>query len=412
MGTLPPVSAEEINLPTTSCLFNINRFLNPEFVLDILDTSAQLQQVGNRKKALQALMRTFNYIALATSAFYVPVYYFFENYFYIPFQILTVLLLLPNFYFIKRGLLTLSAYWLSLTLGISVFCAAIVTPMVQVELLLICITSVVQAMFAKKRDSIICFLFLIGLFVTFSVLKPGMVPITNYSPESVKLIELTNIIFIFVVIFILIYYFRNTNDNFVLELRKKSQQLLDKNETIRLHQKEFYQVEVENTKKDLQLVVSSNNTKRLVREDLIGELTKIKQEDDVDRLQAKLKQLVRKLNRLNQIDARSDYLHSKIQEVNTTFNNQLRSINPKLSKSETELCGLIILGLSTKEISEIRNSTANSTNVLKHRLKKKLFLTAEEDITKFLRDLSNKVDAGVQPGLAPTTKAIDLVPAL
>lgn len=272
-------------------------------------------------------------------------------------------------------------------MSFGVFYAAIVTPDVQVELLLICITSVLQAMFEKKRDSIIAFILIASLFIFFYIIKNDLTPITVYSELNTQLVRLANALFIFVVIFILIYYFRNTNDDFVIELRNKSEQILDKNEVIRIQNERFYKVELENSKRDLQLVVSNNNVKRKLRESLVLELENLNKEKDLKSIQSKLKSLILNLNGLINSDSKSHYLQSKIDAVNASFKTQLLKINPKLTKSEIEMCGLIVLGLSIKDISEIRNTTPNSTNVLKHRLKKKLGLT-DEDLLSFLSNIS------------------------
>ena len=352
--------------------------------MNLLDTSSQLQKAGDKAKAQQALMKTFNFIAVFSCLFYFPVYFYVENYHYIPYLAITVILLLPNFFFIKKKYLILSAYWLSATLSFGVIYAAIVTPYVQVELLLICITSVVQAMFIKKRDAFISFFFIAGLFIAFRIARPDLVPITTYSEFETELIQLANALFIFVVIFILIYYFRNINDDFVHELKEKSKQLFEKNEVIRDQQEQFYKMELQNTKKDLQLVVSNNNAKRKVRSNLIEELENLNIENDVKLLRSKINSLIINLNGLNESDLKTDYLHTKIDTVNTAFKKQLLMINSKLTKAELEMCGLIGLGLSIKDISEIRNTTTNSSNVLKHRLKKKLHLKEDDDITTFL----------------------------
>ncbi len=356
--------------------------------MDILDTSSQLQKVGNKSKALQSLMKTFNYIAVFSCTFYLPVYYYVGNYYYLPFQTLTILTLLPNFYFIKKQYLILSAYWLSITLTLGVIYAAVVTPHVQVELLLICITSVLQAMFKNKRDSIIAFIIIASLFVIYRIIQPDLIPITFYSEENTNLIQLANALFIFVVIFILIYYFRSINDDFVDQLKLTSKELLDKNEVIREQQEQFYEIELENSKKDLQLVVSNNNVKRKVRNSLIKELESIKREGELSALHDKLGTLIRNLNGLNESAEKSDYLQSKIEVVNTAFQKKLLAQNSKLTKSEIEMCGLIVLGLSIKDISEVRNTTTNSTNVLKHRLKKKLDLKEDEDLQTYLSELT------------------------
>ncbi len=79
-------------------------------------------------------------------------------------------------------------------------------------------------------------------------------------------------------------------------------------------------------------------------------------------------------------------LQVNIEEINQAFYEKL-DVVAKLSPSEKQICGLIRLNLSNKEIALIRNTTTESAKVFRYRIRKKLGLNREENIVDFLKSL-------------------------
>jgi hypothetical protein len=73
-----------------------------------------------------------------------------------------------------------------------------------------------------------------------------------------------------------------------------------------------------------------------------------------------------------------------IDKVNHAFFDKLRQNYPGLGASELELCGMIRLGYSAKDIAAIRNIAPASVRIAKTRLKKKLSLGPEMSLEAFL----------------------------
>lgn len=69
------------------------------------------------------------------------------------------------------------------------------------------------------------------------------------------------------------------------------------------------------------------------------------------------------------------------------FQQRLRKISPTISKSEMELSTYVRMNLSNKEIAAIRNCTENTIKTARHRLKKRLGLSTEESLAKFVMDI-------------------------
>ena len=74
----------------------------------------------------------------------------------------------------------------------------------------------------------------------------------------------------------------------------------------------------------------------------------------------------------------------KLEEVNASFFRNLTERVPGLSEKEKKLCALLRLRLSSKEIASVTNITSKSVDMNRYRLRKKLNLTAEQDLYDFL----------------------------
>jgi DNA-binding CsgD family transcriptional regulator len=80
-------------------------------------------------------------------------------------------------------------------------------------------------------------------------------------------------------------------------------------------------------------------------------------------------------------------LQKNVQLVNHEFTSKLKSRYPALSKSEIQICQLLRLQLSTKEIATIKNISQDSMKVMRYRIRKKLVLKKEENLASFLQSL-------------------------
>lgn len=76
-----------------------------------------------------------------------------------------------------------------------------------------------------------------------------------------------------------------------------------------------------------------------------------------------------------------------VEKVNQDFFNKLDQNFPELTINEKQLCGLIRLNLSTKDIASIRNISPKSVEMGRYRLRKKLNLAPKEELSAFLRRL-------------------------
>lgn len=80
-------------------------------------------------------------------------------------------------------------------------------------------------------------------------------------------------------------------------------------------------------------------------------------------------------------------LQDKIEEVNIGFNTKLMELYPRLTKTEREVCSLLRLNLSIKEISSIRNTSIDAVKAVRYRIRKKLQVPSGVELEHFVQSL-------------------------
>lgn len=76
-----------------------------------------------------------------------------------------------------------------------------------------------------------------------------------------------------------------------------------------------------------------------------------------------------------------------IDEINGQFISNLSELHPNLSKNEQRLASLLRIGLSTKEIASIVNSTPKTINMARYRLRKRLNLETDDSLTEYMKNI-------------------------
>jgi DNA-binding CsgD family transcriptional regulator len=77
-------------------------------------------------------------------------------------------------------------------------------------------------------------------------------------------------------------------------------------------------------------------------------------------------------------------LQQKIDKGNKGFYKMLSERYPTLSTLEVQMCGLLKTGMTNKELSKLYGQNEKSHEQHRYRIKKKLGLTAKENLLKFL----------------------------
>jgi DNA-binding CsgD family transcriptional regulator len=75
------------------------------------------------------------------------------------------------------------------------------------------------------------------------------------------------------------------------------------------------------------------------------------------------------------------------ESINKNFYTRLKTAYPDISPNELKVCALIKLNLSIKEMAAILNISPDSVKTARYRLRKKLQLNSEDNLTDFILNL-------------------------
>jgi len=143
--------------------------------------------------------------------------------------------------------------------------------------------------------------------------------------------------------------------------------------------------ELEKKKKDLLNFGLDISRKNKFFQTLKVEIKKAMNAKEQERLTS-LKQLYFLLQNHIRINDDLSIFQQNIENVNQEFITRLSQEFPNLTQLEISLCGMIKIGLSIKEISAIRNVSPKSVEMSRYRLRKKLNLPKNVDLTRFLKE--------------------------
>ncbi|WP_299438623.1 tetratricopeptide repeat protein [uncultured Aquimarina sp.] len=130
----------------------------------------------------------------------------------------------------------------------------------------------------------------------------------------------------------------------------------------------------------------------LMKETLIHLRTKEKLANDLSKLSdqeegTSLKSIIAELKADKLEDTKLILLKKNIETLNYEFLKRLRIQHPALTKTDIEVCSFIKLGLSRKEISNLRKTSLDAIKSTRYRLKSKLNLTSKDSLDKYIHSL-------------------------
>ncbi len=136
-------------------------------------------------------------------------------------------------------------------------------------------------------------------------------------------------------------------------------------------------------------LLTDNKMRSSFNKELTERLKTLRKSDNtkivIDEYQSILIQLKNQL----QAEKRLDSISESLQKTNEDFEQKLAKRFPQLSKSEREICHLIYLNLSTKEIMNARNMTLPSIKSIRYRIRKKILVPKGQELELFIKQLFN-----------------------
>ncbi|GAB5398575.1 MAG: hypothetical protein Aureis2KO_01600 [Aureisphaera sp.] len=181
---------------------------------------------------------------------------------------------------------------------------------------------------------------------------------------------------------------RNEDEKTIL---KQNEVLKTQNEVIKTKSEQLLELEKEKHKqalllkqKDMEMVLTNNQVQTQLNDNIINKLKHAQQSDE---LHNQVNQVILELRKQNEVNTRMKLIEQNMDIVNTSFFESLSKAHPKITRVDKEFCSYLMIGLSSKEISIIRNTTVNTVNVTKTRLRKKLNIDNDISIVSYLNSL-------------------------
>lgn len=142
-------------------------------------------------------------------------------------------------------------------------------------------------------------------------------------------------------------------------------------------------VDLVNKERELTTKTISINQKNQILEGLIGELDKLKNNNPTS------SSILQLQNQLKTELSPNSWKEFEIQfnEVHPGFQNQLLKRFPGLSPSERRLCSFLRLDMNTREIASLTGQTFKSIEVARTRIRKKMNLSREENLSNFIASI-------------------------
>ncbi|MDO1511175.1 tetratricopeptide repeat protein [Maribacter confluentis] len=159
-------------------------------------------------------------------------------------------------------------------------------------------------------------------------------------------------------------------------------QRMKKNRIAREKQEEIYRQEIEHKKKELASQTLHLVQKNTFIQELMENLENIK--NSPERFKMEFRRIVMLLKKENASDKDWEVFKSYFADVHNDFDQKLKTIYPDISEKEIRLAAFLRMNLTTKEIAATLNVLPDSILKSKYRLKKKLALKKETDLTSFL----------------------------
>ncbi len=220
-------------------------------------------------------------------------------------------------------------------------------------------------------------------FVTFSILY--YVHLTQREFGVVGFILTLVVLLIFSVCLRFMNTMRNRNEHTIL---KQNELLKTKNEVIKTKSQQLLELEKEKHKqelllkqKDMEMILGNNQVQTQLNENIINKLKLAQQKGELEK---NINQVILELNQQNEINTRMKLLEQNMDVVDTSFFDNLQQAHPNMTLVDKEFRSYIRMGLASKEIAIIRNTTVNTVNVSKTRLRKKLHLDKEITFVSYL----------------------------
>ena len=151
--------------------------------------------------------------------------------------------------------------------------------------------------------------------------------------------------------------------------------------------KELLAEKVKVSESELKSLVADNSMRLKFIQELSEQIKGDRKETDSKEIENYTKSLIFRLQQQITTESKLSSIQDRIEEVNHGFDQKIIELYPSLTKTEREVCALLRLNLSIKEIASIRNATTDSVKALRYRIRKKLNVGKNVELEHFIQSL-------------------------
>lgn len=181
---------------------------------------------------------------------------------------------------------------------------------------------------------------------------------------------------VLLIIFVIGYFYLKGINKRDKQLLKAKEQLVDALEK----QRELKEIQFQNDLDHKESQLSAITIQMLQKNELLSEIkTAIEKQQPLSE-----QQLVKMVNRHFEQNNNWDDFNLYFESINKNFYTRLKQAYPEISANDLKICALIKLNLSIKEMASILNISPDSVKTARYRLRKKLQMTADDNLTDFI----------------------------
>ncbi|CAL2104863.1 Tetratricopeptide repeat-containing protein [Tenacibaculum sp. 190524A02b] len=168
--------------------------------------------------------------------------------------------------------------------------------------------------------------------------------------------------------------------------KNKARGLHEKLEKERL-QKELLNQKIKTNEEETKKIIADNTMRLEFKHELLNRLKKEVVPNVSEDIKQKLMEITSGIQVQIKTEGKLSEVQNKITEVNKGFDTKLRELFPSLTKTEREICALLRLNLSIKEIMTVRNASLDAIKSARYRIRKKMKLETKQELEQFIQNL-------------------------
>ncbi|MDH7448122.1 tetratricopeptide repeat protein [Aquimarina sp. 2201CG14-23] len=171
-------------------------------------------------------------------------------------------------------------------------------------------------------------------------------------------------------------------------LRRNHQQRTKMAQMKHENEKKSLEKKIETKEEDIKKLIADNTMRLTFKEELLDKIKKEVVDTEPGEISKAVQSLTAQLKRQITTERKLSGLQEKIDQANKDFDQKLQKSYPELTKGERELCALLRLNLSIKEIMTIRNVSVDSVKSMRRRIRKKMNVPEGKELEQFIQELA------------------------